>query len=94
MTTEQVLHEIYREESGKIISVLTKIFGATNLNLAEDVMQEAYIEALENWGNEIPKNPTAWIYSVARNKALPNTTLSRAIRPTKGSIAATIGFLE
>ena len=70
MTTEQVLHKIYREESGKIISVLTKIFGATNLNLAEDVMQEAYIEALENWGNEIPKNPTAWIYSVARNKAL------------------------
>ena len=70
MTTEQVLHKIYREESGKIISVLTKIFGATNLNLAEDVMQEAYIEALENWGNKIPENPTAWIYSVARNKAL------------------------
>lgn len=70
MTTEQVLHKIYREESGKIISVLTKIFGVTNLNLAEDVMQEAYIEAIENWGNEIPKNPTAWIYSVVRNKAL------------------------
>jgi RNA polymerase sigma factor (sigma-70 family) len=70
MTTEQVLHKIYREESGKIISVLTKIFGATNLNLSEDVMQEAYIEALEKWGNRIPKNPTAWIYSVARNKAL------------------------
>jgi RNA polymerase sigma factor (sigma-70 family) len=64
------LHKIYREESGKIISVLTKIFGATNLNLSEDVMQEAYIEALEKWGNRIPKNPTAWIYSVARNKAL------------------------
>ena len=70
MTTEQILHKIYRVESGKIISVLTKIFGATNLSLAENVMQEAYIEALENWGNETPKNPTAWIYSVAKNKAL------------------------
>lgn len=70
MTTEQVLHKIYREESGKIISVLAKIFGPQNLNMAEDVMQEAYIEALEKWGNKIPDNPTAWVYSVARNKAI------------------------
>lgn len=70
MTTEQILHKIYREESGKIISVLTKLFGPKNLNMAEDVMQEAYIEAIEKWGNDIPKNPSAWIYSVAKNKAL------------------------
>lgn len=70
MTTEQILHKIYREESGKIIAVLTKIFGPKNINMAEDVMQEAYVEAIEKWGNNIPDNPTGWIYTVARNKAL------------------------
>ncbi len=70
MTVEQTLHQIYREETGKIISVLTKIFGVSNIQMAEDVLQDAYIEALEKWGNDIPSNPKAWLYTVAKNKAL------------------------
>lgn len=70
MTTEQILHKIHREEGGKIISVLTKIFGPSNIQLAEDVLQDAFIEAIEKWGNEIPENPKGWIYTVAKNKAI------------------------
>lgn len=75
MTTEQVLHKIHREEGGKIISVLTKIFGTSNLQLGEDMMQDAFIEAIEKWGNKIPKNPKGWIYTVTKNKVI--NTLNR-----------------
>lgn len=70
MTLEQILHKIHREESGKIISVLTKAFGPSHLQLAEDVLQDAFIEAIEKWGNNVPDNPKGWIYTVAKNKAL------------------------
>lgn len=70
MTVEQILHKIYREESGKIISVLTKLFGPAHLELAEDVVQDAFIEAIEKWGNHLPDNPKGWIYTAAKNKAI------------------------
>jgi len=50
---------------------LTRIFGADNLELAEDVVQESLIEALTQWTyNGTPENPSAWLFKVAKNKAL------------------------
>lgn len=54
-----------------MVSVLTKIFGSEHFQLAEDVVQEALIAALENWKfNGLPDNPKAWLYRTARNKAI------------------------
>jgi len=62
---------LFRHESGKLVSVLTKIFGSQNLDLAEDVVQDALIEALDQWQYKgIPENPSAWLFRVAKNKAL------------------------
>lgn len=41
--------QLFRYESGKLVSVLTKIFGIQNLELAEDVVQETFISALQAW---------------------------------------------
>ncbi|TRX56199.1 sigma-70 family RNA polymerase sigma factor [Fulvivirga sp. M361] len=66
-----IVEHFFRHESGKMVAVLTGIFGPENMQLAEDVVQEAIIEAIQNWTNkDIPKNPTAWLYRVAKNKAL------------------------
>jgi RNA polymerase sigma factor (sigma-70 family) len=66
-----VIDHLFRHESGKLISVLTRIFGPHNLELAEDVVQDTLIKALENWKiNGIPQNPSAWLFTAARNKAL------------------------
>ena len=63
--------ELFRQEYGKLTSVLTKIFGTSNIELAEDVVQEALLEALNKWSKEgIPNNPTGWIYKVAKYKAV------------------------
>lgn len=50
---------------------MAKIFGTENLELAEDVVQDTFVAALQNWRLKgVPTNPTAWLFQVAKNKAL------------------------
>ena len=66
----QLVDHLFRHESGKIISVLTRIFGTNNLELAEDVMQDTLIDAINVWTYKgVPQNPTGWLHTVAKNKA-------------------------
>ena len=54
-----------------MVAVLVKIFGTENFELAEDVVQDSLISALESWKfNGVPENPRAWLYRVAKNKAI------------------------
>ena len=67
----KMANHLFRHEAGKMVSVLTKIFGTENLELAEDVVQEAFISAINTWKLKgIPDNPSAWLYRVAKNKAI------------------------
>src|ERR1043166_3320312 len=62
---------LFRHESGKMVSILTSIFGVERLQMAEDVVQEALIRALQTWPYYgIPKNPAAWLTQTAKNLAL------------------------
>ena len=68
--SEEVNH-LFRNEYGKLVSVLTKTFGSANIQLSEDVVQEAMLEAIKQWSDKgIPHNPVGWIYKVAKNKAV------------------------
>jgi RNA polymerase sigma-70 factor (ECF subfamily) len=68
---EQTIEHLFRHEWGKLVSVLAKVFGVHNLQLAEDVVQDTLLHALSNWKiNGIPDNPTAWLFTAARNKAV------------------------
>ena len=70
-TIQAKVNHLFREESGKMVSVLTKIFGTENYQLAEDVVQDALIKALETWKYKgLPNNPKAWLYRVAKNKTI------------------------
>ncbi|MFM7853246.1 MAG: RNA polymerase sigma factor, partial [Flammeovirgaceae bacterium] len=71
MNAPSPIENLFRHESSKLIAVLTKVFGPHNLQLAEDVVQDSLLKALEHWKfHGIPKNPSAWLFTVARNKAL------------------------
>jgi len=62
---------LFRHESGKMVSVLTKIFGTENLETAEDVVQQTFIDSMQVWKLKgIPDNPSAWLFRVAKNKAI------------------------
>ncbi|MEO8149494.1 MAG: sigma-70 family RNA polymerase sigma factor [Bacteroidia bacterium] len=67
----KLVDHLFRHESGKMVAVLTRIFGTQNLDLAEDVVQDSLIEAMSQWQYKgIPDNPSAWLFRVAKNKAL------------------------
>lgn len=51
-------------------SVLSRIFGLENLEVAEDIAADTFLLASEIWVHKgIPENPAAWLYQVAKNKA-------------------------
>lgn len=67
----QLADHLFRHEAGKLVSVLTGIFGLDRLQLAEDVVQEALVRALQTWPYYgVPKNPMAWLTQTAKNLAL------------------------
>jgi RNA polymerase sigma-70 factor, ECF subfamily len=63
------IEQIYREESARILATLIRLLG--DFDLAEEVTQEAFAIALEQWPRQgVPGNPRAWLVSTARNKAV------------------------
>ena len=62
---------LFRREAGRIVAILARLFGIHNLSLVEDVVQEAFCRALETWKfHGIPQNPSAWLMTTAKNRAL------------------------
>src|SRR5438552_10725686 len=54
-----------------MVATLTRIFGSRRLDLAEEVVQDALVKALELWPFDgVPENPSAWLVQVAKNRAL------------------------
>jgi RNA polymerase sigma factor (sigma-70 family) len=67
----QLVGHLFRHESGKMAAVLTRIVGLQNLDLAQDLVQDTLLKAIHTWKIKgIPENPSAWLYTVAKRKAL------------------------
>ncbi len=67
----QLVDHLFRHESGKMISVLTRLLGLQNLEVAQDIVQDTLLQAMSTWSfKKVPENPSAWLYRVAKNKAI------------------------
>ena len=65
----QLIENTFREEAGRVLATLIAQLG--DFELAEDVLQEAFIMALEHWPKEgVPHKPAAWLLTIARRKAI------------------------
>jgi len=85
---EAELEALFRRESRRLISVLTRIFGPRNLQLAEDVLQESFVAALRAWSSGgIPDNPAAWLLTTARNRAIDAIRRERTRRAFADDLA-------
>jgi RNA polymerase sigma factor (sigma-70 family) len=66
----QLVEHFFRHETGRLHGALVRLVGVQNLQLAEDVAQEAMLRALRAWSmGGVPANPSAWITRVAMNLA-------------------------
>jgi len=69
MEERELLPHLFRTEYQKIVSVLCYRFGIAHMEAAEDIVSDTFLSASESWSLKgIPENPTAWLYSVAKNK--------------------------
>lgn len=67
----ELAEHLFRQESGRLVSTLTRLFGSARLGLAEDMAQEALLRALQTWPYYgVPANPAAWLTQTAKNLAL------------------------
>ena len=63
--------DLFRRENARLVSLLVAQLGLHRLQLAEDVVQESFVRALQTWPYRgIPDNPAAWLTQTARNLAL------------------------
>jgi len=69
MEHQELLPNLFRTEYQKIVSVLCSLFGIQHIEIAEDIVSDTFLTASETWSIKgIPENPTAWLYTAAKNK--------------------------
>ncbi len=69
MTATAQIEETFRGEHGRVLAALISQFG--DFTLAEDALQDALVIALERWETDgVPRNPGAWLTTVARRRAI------------------------
>jgi RNA polymerase sigma-70 factor (ECF subfamily) len=83
---EVEIGRIFREESGRSVATLIRVFG--DIDVAEDAVQEAFAVALRTWpGDGVPPNPGGWITTTARNRAIDRLRRESRGRELLGEVA-------
>ena len=68
---KELIPNLFRKEFTKMVAVISKRFGLRYIETAEDIVSETFLLAAETWGMKgIPNNPSAWLYSIAKNKTI------------------------
>lgn len=68
-TVQQAIEQTFLQESSRVLATLIGRLG--DFALAEDVLQEAFVVAMERWPKDgIPPNPAGWLTLTAKNKAI------------------------
>ncbi len=82
------LEKIYRAEATRIRAALAVRLG--DVGLAEELVQDAFVEALEHWRAEgLPPNPGGWLATTARRKAIDRLRRERAGQEKLALLAVT-----
>jgi len=85
----QVIEETFRQEAGQVMATLISL--VRDFDLAEDVLQDAFIMALERWpARGIPRNPGAWLTTTARRKAIDRLRRGQRLEQQKAILQSLI----
>jgi RNA polymerase sigma-70 factor, ECF subfamily len=83
---EAEVGRVFREESGRSVAALIRVFG--DIDLAEDAVQDAFAAALRRWPDDgVPPNPGGWITTTARNRAIDRLRRESRGRELLGQMA-------
>jgi RNA polymerase sigma-70 factor, ECF subfamily len=90
-SVEGVVDHLFRHAAGQMIATLTRIFGPQHIALAEEVVQDALVKALQQWKlGGVPDKPGAWLFQVARNRALDQLRRETSLAAKQKDIEAAL----
>jgi RNA polymerase sigma-70 factor (ECF subfamily) len=82
----ETVDAIYRSDSRRILATLIRLLG--DFDLAEDALHDAFTAAMKRWPQEgVPANPTAWLVSTGRFKAIDALRRSARFEASQETIA-------
>ena len=87
-SSHHLVDHLFRSRAGQLVAWLTRIFGPAHIDLAEEVVQDALVKALQQWPySGVPQNPGGWLFRVARNGALDVVRRTRSFDARAHEIA-------
>jgi RNA polymerase sigma factor (sigma-70 family) len=88
--TQRAVEAVWRIESAKLIGALARLVG--DLGLAEDLAQDALVDALRRWPESgVPDNPGAWLMAAAKFRAIDRLRRDRRLATKHEQLAREIG---
>lgn len=94
MKEGKIVDHLFRHQYGKMVSILTGIFGLEHLETVEDAVQDTFVSAMLKWRVKVPDNPEAWLTQAAKNRAIDllrklKSSQNRLLKlPPQASVAA------
>lgn len=86
-STYDIIAQTFKQERGRVLATLLTVL--RDIELAEDALQDALVAALERWSTGgVPRNPGAWLTTVARNKAIDRLRRSNTVQRKQGLLLA------
>jgi RNA polymerase sigma-70 factor (ECF subfamily) len=90
MDTAALVDHLFRRQAGQMVATLTRALGSRHLSIAEDAVQDALMTAMQQWSfRGVPDRPEAWLFQVARNRALDRLRHGKMAAAKEPAIAAT-----
>jgi len=91
MTARARVNDVMRASYGRLLAILSS--RTNDILLAEDALSDAFAKAIIHWPNEMPKNPEAWLLTVARNRLIDFARRDKRLEfhddvPEAGAVAA------
>ncbi len=87
----RLVEHLFRRHAAVMVARLVRVLGPGNLGLAEEVVQDALLKALDIWPvRGVPDDPTAWLTRVARNRAVDLIRHEASLRSRADALAASL----
>jgi RNA polymerase sigma-70 factor (ECF subfamily) len=88
----ELVEHLFRRQAAQMVATLTRVLGARHLSLAEESVQDALVTALQQWPfGGVPRDPAAWLYQVARNRAFDRLRHTRVVNEKEPALRSELG---
>lgn len=67
---QKIVDHLFRHQYGKMVAILTRFYGLSNLETIEDAVQDTFIKASIQWRTQLPDKPEAWLMTAAKRRMI------------------------